>query len=355
MPIFKHPKTGFYYLDITEPSGQRIRRSAGTKSKVEAQELHDKVRAEMWRIDKLNQRRTVTFDEAAVEFLKASAHQRDYRSKVQHVKYWREKFGGQSLRSLTTDAIAQALPTHRRSQYGEPKPLSGPTKNRYLATLSKMLNDAAKRGWLESVPYIQKYAEAPLRELFMTHAQAGVFLQALPAGWIRDTAEFALATGMRAGEILSLEWAHVNPDRRLASVLGSKAKSKSGRPVPLNDDAMRVIERRKGLHKQYVFARVNTMAAEVDRRYIRKAALAAGLPEGFRFHDLRHTWASWHAQAGTPLLTLQRLGGWKTLSMLNRYAHLSAEDLAIYSANGLISPHSTKFSQARPELKIVND
>ena len=354
MAIFRHPKTGVYYLDITEPSGQRIRRSAGTKSKVEAQELHDKVRAEMWRIDKLNQRRTVTFDEAAVEFLKASAHQRDYRSKVQHIRYWREKFGGQSLRSLTTDAIAAALPSHRRSKYGPDKPLSGPTKNRYLATLSKVLNDAAKRGWLDAVPYIQKFAEAPLREFFMSRGQAEVFLQALPEGWMRDTAQFALATGMRAGEILSLEWAHVSIERRLVSVLGSKAKSKSGRPVPLNDDAMAVILRRKDLHVRYVFARVDSMAAEVDRRYIRKAAKAAGLPDGFRFHDLRHTWASWHAQAGTPLLTLQRLGGWKTLSMLNRYAHLSADDLAIYSANGLISPHPEKLSKNTPHLKVVS-
>jgi integrase len=54
---------------------------------------------------------------------------------------------------------------------------------------------------------------------------------------------------------------------------------------------------------------------------------AAGIKKDFRFHDLRHTWASWHTQAGTPMLILQKLGGWKTLSMLNRYSHLNAEHL----------------------------
>lgn len=48
----------------------------------------------------------------------------------------------------------------------------------------------------------------------------------------------------------------------------------------------------------------------------------------FRWHDLRHTWASWHVQRGTPLQVLKELGGWETLEMVQRYAHLSADHLA---------------------------
>jgi integrase len=50
----------------------------------------------------------------------------------------------------------------------------------------------------------------------------------------------------------------------------------------------------------------------------------------FRWHDLRHTWASWHVQAGTPLHVLQELGGWESVEMVRRYAHLSSEHLASY-------------------------
>jgi len=57
------------------------------------------------------------------------------------------------------------------------------------------------------------------------------------------------------------------------------------------------------------------------------ACKRAGVP-GFRFHDLRHTWASWHAMAGTPLSVLQELGGWHSHEMVQRYAHLSPEHLA---------------------------
>ena len=55
----------------------------------------------------------------------------------------------------------------------------------------------------------------------------------------------------------------------------------------------------------------------------------AGISE-FRWHDLRHTWASWHVQAGTPLHVLQELGGWECVEMVRKYAHLSSERLAGY-------------------------
>jgi site-specific recombinase XerD len=56
----------------------------------------------------------------------------------------------------------------------------------------------------------------------------------------------------------------------------------------------------------------------------------AGITD-FRWHDLRHTWASWHIQQGTPLHVLQELGGWSDIRMVQRYAHLSTDHLAVYA------------------------
>ena len=53
-----------------------------------------------------------------------------------------------------------------------------------------------------------------------------------------------------------------------------------------------------------------------------KALKRAGI-ENFRWHDLRHTWVSWHVQQGTPLFALQEMAGWETEKMVRRYAHLS--------------------------------
>ncbi len=62
----------------------------------------------------------------------------------------------------------------------------------------------------------------------------------------------------------------------------------------------------------------------------KKALHRAGI-EDFRWHDLRHTWASWHVQAGTPLNVLQEMGGWESAEMVRRYAHLAADHLAQYA------------------------
>jgi integrase len=356
MPIYKSAESGTWFVDFTLANGKRVRRSAKTKDRKKAQELHDKLKAEAWRIERLGDTPEHSFDEACVLYLKSCVGLRDYESKVDHIRYWLTHFKGRSLRSLTTDAIMQAVPTLKRVQSGPPLPMSGATKNRYLATLSKLLNICAQRRWIESAPYLEKFKEAPVRESFLTREQARDLLAALQPGWMQDVTTFALMTGMRAGEILSLEWSQVDLQRGLVSVLASKAKSGSSRPVPLNETARQVIARRAGLNDKFVFSRCDVETFEIDRGIFKRALKDAGLPNTFRFHDLRHTWASWHAQAGTPLLMLQRAGGWKTLAMLNKYAHLNADHLAAMSSavdiGGKIQAGFAE-SQKQPHLRIA--
>ena len=72
--------------------------------------------------------------------------------------------------------------------------------------------------------------------------------------------------------------------------------------------------------------------------------------EDFRFHDLRHTWASWHVQSGTPLAVLKELGGWASMDMVFRYAHLGESHLAEWAKN---STYGTNTAQSgnRESLK----
>jgi integrase len=72
-----------------------------------------------------------------------------------------------------------------------------------------------------------------------------------------------------------------------------------------------------------------------------KKALNRASIKNFRWHDLRHTWASWHVQAGTPLNVLQELGGWSDYTMVLRYAHLAPEHLAEYASKISASAHFT--------------
>jgi integrase len=88
----------------------------------------------------------------------------------------------------------------------------------------------------------------------------------------------------------------------------------------------------KHRHRRWVFARGRKNPKPVNQtstRAWRTAVKKIGRP-GLRFHDLRHTWASWHVQAGTPLAALQALGGWRTASSTQRYAHLDSSSLRQY-------------------------
>ena len=82
-----------------------------------------------------------------------------------------------------------------------------------------------------------------------------------------------------------------------------------------------------------------------------KGALKRAGIENFRWHDLRHTWASWHVQAGTPLYELQQLGGWECAEMVKRYAHLAPEHLAKAAAN--IVPIATKLATLEQEKEAA--
>jgi integrase len=99
--------------------------------------------------------------------------------------------------------------------------------------------------------------------------------------------------------------------------------------VPLSKKAVVIIREQLGKHDSHVFTYQGNPVIQVNTKAWRQALQRAGIKD-FRWHDLRHTWASWHVQAGTPLHVLQELGGWESVEMVRRYAHLSSEHLAGY-------------------------
>jgi integrase len=95
-----------------------------------------------------------------------------------------------------------------------------------------------------------------------------------------------------------------------------------------------------GKHATRVFSYQGQPIIQVSTKAWYAALERAGI-EDFRWHDLRHTWASWHVQNGTPLFALQELGGWASTEMVRRYAHLAADHLA---------PHAERLSRIRTEV-----
>lgn len=355
MSIRKDEVSGIWQISLYPPGGgTRIRCSAGTTDRQAAQEYHDRLKADLWRQVKLSDRPDKDFGDAAVRFLRESVGQRDYDTKARHVEYWRKYFGQRSLRSLTTDEIVDALPTHRIHKKKAATPLANATLNRYLATIRRMLNLCVEWNWIEKSPKLPLYAEPAVRVRWEPPEIIIQLIGAMSTQWMRDAATVAVMTGMREGELLGLRPRQIDVAQRSTHVTSEGAKSGYARAVPLNDDALAVLERRLKLGHRWVFTRDNPRGepkhiAQHDSWIFNQACEAVGIQD-FHWHDLRHTWASWHVQRGTPLMVLKELGGWETLEMVQKYAHLAPSHLAAHAATVNIwskSPQEEKTPLAR--------
>ena len=319
MPIYlRNDNSGIWYIDFTTQSGKRIRRSSGTTDKTAAQELHDKLKHESWRVDKLGDRPNRTWDEACVRFLQEKGHKKslnDDKAKIRALVTFR----GKILTDLTRDFVMETINALE---------VADSTKNRYAALIRAILNlCAGEWEWIEKAPTISFKKEPRKRIRWITTDEASRLIEALPE-FYADMAEFSLMTGLRQNNVLHLEWSQVDMKRKIAWI--HPDQTKSGRPlgVPLNDRAVSVLQRQMFRHKKYVFISNVTKGPieSVSSKAWNKALATAGITN-FRWHDMRHTWASWLVQSGVPLMDLKEMGGWETIEMVQRYAHLAPQHL----------------------------
>lgn len=330
MPIRKRNGSDIWHVDIRAPGGERIRQSTGTANRREAQEYHDKLKHELWRVGRMGERPAYTFDQAALRMLKENEHMADYPNRLAHIEHFRGFFGGRALASITRDEIFEALPEwDKRSK--KPRKVSRATKNKYLATIRIMFRMAAEKWeWLDRAPKLEDLAVANRRIRWITKAEAQRLLSTITPEWLRDVAALGFATGLRRANLLCLEWSQVDLTNRRAWIHPDQAKARKPIGVPLNDDAVATIRRWIGRHERFVFVRNGSSPIPRDgwnSKQWDKQCARAGIHD-FRFHDVRHTWASWHVQAGTPLNRLMELGGWAKYEHVLRYAHLAPDHLA---------------------------
>ena len=145
-------------------------------------------------------------------------------------------------------------------------------------------------------------------------------------------AEFSLATGLRESNVRLLEWSNVDLGRSIAWVHGDQAKAGKSLAAPLNASAMGVLRGQQTQHWKWVFPLNGRPLYQCNNTAWKSALKRAGI-DNFRWHDLRHTWASWHVQNDTSLYDLKMLGGWASMAMVERYAHMTHERVARVSGN----------------------
>ncbi len=257
-----------------------------------------------------------------VRYVEENSDKRSLSDDKDHLRKLDPFLGNRQLREVNMDALRPFI-RQRKDEDG----VANATVNRALEVVRRILRLARDEwNWLERAPVVRMLKEPKRRIRFLSREEADRLLEEVPAH-LCPVVRFALATGCRMGEILGLEWTRVDLGRRVAWLDPGTTKNGEGRGIPLNREAILALRSVQGEHLRWCFTfqgkRLDRVGQHTWKRALKRAEI-----EDFRFHDLRHTWASWHVMSGTSLQELMELGGWKSYEMVLRYAHLAPEHLA---------------------------
>lgn len=319
LEIKRRPKSPYWIIRGTV-RGIRVEESTGTSDRRVAEEIRAKREAELLTQSVYGRRATATFAEAALSYLQHDGAARFLDPIIRH-------FGVTPLAQIDQDAL------DRGAKKLLPKAAAATRNRQFYTPTSAVLHHAARRGWC-SLPIIERPKAGPDRVRWLTIEEADKLIAAA-AEHMRPLIVFLLYTGARAGEALWLDWRNVHLDRH--HVEFPKTKNGDARGVPLHPRAEAALKALKHRAAE-VFRRPDgepyarptmpndTSAGSRIATAFAGACRRAGITD-FSPHDCRHTWATWHYQHNRDLGALQKLGGWKSIRMVLRYAHTNVGEL----------------------------
>lgn len=273
------------------------------------------------------------FSELVEKYLAAS----DGRLKSQscresHLARWRDEFEGLKVADITASLIAEIRDKLAREKCENGRGRTDATVNRYLATLSAAFAYAVKDlEWIDRNPLerVKKGRESPGRVRYLTDAERERLLKECSSSsnpHLYLAVVLALTTGARQSEVMNLRWQQIDFQRRTILLLDGETKNGEGRVLPLTGEAFHVLKARskvRALNDDRVFPVPAAGRAFGSLRTAWAAALKRADVREFRWHDLRHTAASYLTMAGVSSMEVAKVLGHKTLQMTARYSHLS--------------------------------
>jgi integrase len=302
-----------WYIDYTDAQGRRIRESIGAKdaaSRVLTERLSQAF-GERYLGERHKQNVLFAdFSERYMEWARANKRPRTVELNTWLLRPLLQAFGGARLDAVTV-AQVEAYKVSRLQQGCGPIGV-----NKEVQLLRAMLRCAVEWDVLEADP-VRRWTmlrEPPGRLRYLSLDEIPRLLDAC-GPTLRPLVQAALMTGMRIGELRALRWEHVDLEHGHIHVTDSKTGER--RDLPLCGALTTVLH---GLARDGL----QVFGSEGHRTAWRTALRRAGIQD-FRFHDLRHTFASHLAMQGTPLIAIQQLLGHRSLAMTLRYAHLSPD------------------------------
>lgn len=334
-------KGGFsWQIDYYDPQGKRIMKCFPKKANAEAylgKVVAAKKEGRYHDVFDVKKETQVTFNELAGEYETNFGTQKAFQTSKRYLlAKVKDHFGEKRLSQITY----LDLETYRNRRKATPangsKPRTDASVNREMALIGHMLTKAVEWGMLETSPLKKgkrlMFKEDNHRLRFLTEAEIEALLTAsddlkIYSPYLRPLVETALLTGMRRGELLSLKWEQIR--NGFIYLEAAMVKSGKGRQIPINDrlaEVLKEVRRGNQLKSEYVFCDAQGKRFLQVKRSFASACRRAGV-EDFRFHDLRHTFASRLVMRGAGLKAVQELLGHADLKMTMRYAHLSHEHL----------------------------
>lgn len=333
MSLYKRKDSPYWWIKLPPIRGELrdFYKSTGTGNKRQAQRLHDKLCAERWELDKIGTKPARTWDDATAKWLEETSHKRTHEWDKSMIRWFQPHLGDRALNSINRELLDEVRRVRSRG-------VTASTVNRYMALVRSILRRACYDWeWIDRVPKVGMMRQSDGRVRSLSREEFSKLLAELPEH-LADMARFSVATGLRQANVKRLQWKQISLERRHLWVAADQHKNGKAHSVPLNVAAMEVLIKRQDDHPAYVFTYEGRPVEQVSTKAWRLALKRAGIQD-FRWHDLRHTFATWHREAGTPTHELQRLGGWKTQSMVERYAHIAPEGLqaAAMRLDGILS------------------
>ncbi len=323
---------GIWWVCIRH-NGEKIQKSLETTDKKLAQSIEAKIRTEI--VEGKYYEKPIgsdkTFSKLIAQFMKEYAPKRSVGMQKNYACYSKHLipfFGDLNLLAITSRKISR----YKVLRYEEGA--SPATINRETSMLSKAFTVAVEDWeWLDRKPFlkIKKEEENNVQEKYLTPEEEKRLIENCPE-WIKDLVVFALNTGLRQGEQLSLTWDRVSLSRR--TILIQETKSGKPRSVPLNKTTLGVLERRaktKSIKKDLVF--FSSHGTKLDNSNLVRAfkeALRKAKISDFTWHGLRRTFATRLAHKGLDIYKISRLLGHADVQTTQkRYAHHCTESLRI--------------------------
>lgn len=288
-----------------------------------------------------------TFKELIEEYEKHAISLKSFNDRKRHLEAWKSHFGDDLLSEISQSRInavrAKMLAEDTRfterktgeAEHDAKRPMgkrSGQTVNRYIAALSACLNYAVKTlEWLDRNPCerVTKFKENAGRVRFLSEDELKRLLDASrPHSDLYLALLLSLTTGGRQSEVMGLGWKQIDFKRQTITL--HETKNGDRRTLPLVGDAFMLLQERskvRNIKDDRVFVPVKEDGKQRSLREAWDRAIEKAEISDFRWHDLRHTAASYLVMNGVSLIEVAKILGHRTLSMVSRYSHLADDHI----------------------------